>query len=554
MVGHDQHGERSPTCGASSSSSRSTSPSKRGETSWIDASSRRSDDIAGHVHAAPRIASVREPMKKASLEIHRRSRLSRAHADRRRLRFLHARRAAASGPMSTRSCGPRPGFGHEMIVIAPGKRARSRSSAVRARSSSRIPSPKLPVDRRYRYFDDERALHATLDAWRPGSRRSLVALVERDDGRALAGRGEPLAGHACRSARGLCLSLARRHRADRDRSIAGSAGSGGICAASAGCSISSFAPTRSSPSGFARAASAKAETMPMGVEAGLFSPALRSAALRAQALASLGLDATRMLLVGVGRFSAEKRWDMVIRPSANRPHASVRSACCSSATGREAAQAGAARGRLAARRRACRRSPIATSLPADRQRRRIGPRLRGRNLLHGRGRGAGERSAADRSRSRRRGRPARAGAGIHLSGGGRALAGAAIERFIDRGPELQRAAAARAAGCGRWTSISPSCSRATKRCRGHSTPACRSSASDRERDGEPGRGARARGRPRQRCCAAQRDFAAASDSPTIGSSASPAGKPASTQRSSIRQASARRSALRPGHARSAIRR
>src|SRR4051794_27044826 len=50
-------------------------------------------------------------------------------------------------------------FGHEMIVIAPGER----HEVVRRGSGGvlvTIPSPKLAVDRRYRYFDDERALHA----------------------------------------------------------------------------------------------------------------------------------------------------------------------------------------------------------------------------------------------------------------------------------------------------------------------------------------------------------------------------------------------------------
>jgi alpha-1,6-mannosyltransferase len=58
---------------------------------------------------------------------------------------------------------------------------------------------------------------------------------------------------------------------------------------------------------------ANCETLPMGVEAGVFSPTLRSAAMREQALRALGLDANATLLVGVGRFSAEKRWDMVMR-------------------------------------------------------------------------------------------------------------------------------------------------------------------------------------------------------------------------------------------------
>jgi alpha-1,6-mannosyltransferase len=51
----------------------------------------------------------------------------------------------------------------------------------------------------------------------------------------------------------------------------------------------------------------------MGVEPGLFSPARRSEALRRSLLSSFGLDASGILMLGVGRLSAEKRWDMVIR-------------------------------------------------------------------------------------------------------------------------------------------------------------------------------------------------------------------------------------------------
>jgi len=56
-----------------------------------------------------------------------------------------------------------------------------------------------------------------------------------------------------------------------------------------------------------------AETVRMGVEAGLFSPLLRSQSLREEALCALGLDANATLLLGVGRFSAEKRWNLVLR-------------------------------------------------------------------------------------------------------------------------------------------------------------------------------------------------------------------------------------------------
>ena len=42
-------------------------------------------------------------------------------------------------------------------------------------------------------------------------------------------------------------------------------------------------------------------------------PSLRSAELRRAALAALGLDPCGVLLLGVGRLSAEKRWDVVLR-------------------------------------------------------------------------------------------------------------------------------------------------------------------------------------------------------------------------------------------------
>jgi alpha-1,6-mannosyltransferase len=55
------------------------------------------------------------------------------------------------------------------------------------------------------------------------------------------------------------------------------------------------------------------ETIRMGVEAGLFCPSLRSPALRQALLDALGLDAGATLLIGIGRLAAEKRWEMVLR-------------------------------------------------------------------------------------------------------------------------------------------------------------------------------------------------------------------------------------------------
>jgi alpha-1,6-mannosyltransferase len=53
------------------------------------------------------------------------------------------------------------------------------------------------------------------------------------------------------------------------------------------------------------------ETVRLGVEPGLFSPAMRSPDIRRAALGALGLDEDGILLLGIGRFSGEKRWDMV---------------------------------------------------------------------------------------------------------------------------------------------------------------------------------------------------------------------------------------------------
>src|SRR3954469_13240750 len=57
-------------------------------------------------------------------------------------------------------------LGHEMIVIAPG----DRHEVIRRGPGAvfvTVPAPRLPVDGRYRYFDDEDALHDVLNVWQP---------------------------------------------------------------------------------------------------------------------------------------------------------------------------------------------------------------------------------------------------------------------------------------------------------------------------------------------------------------------------------------------------
>ena len=98
-----------------------------------------------------------------------------------------------------------PRLGHELIVIAPGRREEIVKLGPGAFVAT-IPSPRLPVDRRYRYFDDERALHRALDFWSPdhveaSSPWSSATMVGRWEGRAtrsLLMHSDPLAAYAYR--------------------------------------------------------------------------------------------------------------------------------------------------------------------------------------------------------------------------------------------------------------------------------------------------------------------------------------------------------------------
>ena len=202
-------------------------------------------------------------------------------------------------------------FGHELVVLAPGARAEvieQRPGAIVAT----IPSPELPLDRRYRYFDDERELHRALDAWCPdhveaSSPWSSATMVGRWQGaasRSLVMHADPLAAYAYR----WLGAVASRATIDRWfgrywRHLRGLDWMFDVVV-----SANDDLTHRLRAGGLT-----KAETIRMGVEPGLFSPGRRSEALRRSLLSSLGLDASGMLMVGVGRLSAEKRWEMVIR-------------------------------------------------------------------------------------------------------------------------------------------------------------------------------------------------------------------------------------------------
>jgi alpha-1,6-mannosyltransferase len=202
-------------------------------------------------------------------------------------------------------------FGHEIIVVAPGERHETIRRGPGAFLVT-IPSPILPVDHRYRYFNDQRAIHAELDRWRPdhveaSSPWSSATMVGRWDGaasRSLVMHSDPLAAYAYRWLGGIASTRTIdrwfewfwRHLRGLGRMY-----DLVICA-------NSQLTDRLRGSGIPNS-----ETLAMGVEPGLFSPRLRSTAIREAALATLRLDASATLLLGIGRFSSEKRWDMVMR-------------------------------------------------------------------------------------------------------------------------------------------------------------------------------------------------------------------------------------------------
>jgi alpha-1,6-mannosyltransferase len=201
-------------------------------------------------------------------------------------------------------------MGHEIVVIAP-----SEENSVEHREGGgrviNIAAPQLIVDRRYRYFDDSAAVHRILDAEQPdfveGSSpwrtSTIVAKWQGGAPRALFMHADPLAVYAYRW-------FGRVHSRDTiDRNFdmfwrhlrrLGESYDSIICA---------------NPSFTERLTAggvAGVKTIPMGVDPGVFSPALRDETLRTDLLARCALPPQATLLLGVGRLFAEKRWPMIV--------------------------------------------------------------------------------------------------------------------------------------------------------------------------------------------------------------------------------------------------
>jgi alpha-1,6-mannosyltransferase len=332
-------------------------------------------------------------------------------------------------------------FGHEVIVIAPGERDEIIKSGPGAVLAT-IASPRLPVDRRYRYFNDEKALHRALDAWRPdhveaSSPWSSATMVGRWQGaatRSLVMHSDPLAAYAYRWLGGVApIETIDRWFGWFWRHLRGLGRMFDLVV----CANSQLA-NRLREGGIENS-----ETVPMGVEGGVFSPRLRCPQIRAAALEKLGLDESAVLLIGVGRFAAEKRWDMVLRAAAE----------CSSrhdvglllvGDGTKRQQLEMLAGRL----------PNVAVLPKLNDRDELARLLASADaLVHG---CEAETFCLVAAEARASGIPlivphrggaadqVIAGAGlVYRSARERSLE-RAIDRFIERGPELQRAAAARA--------------------------------------------------------------------------------------------------------------
>lgn len=201
-------------------------------------------------------------------------------------------------------------FGHDITILAPGDTYSISERGPHARIVT-IPSPRFPLDRKYWYFADEAALHAELDRLNPdfveaSSPWRSASMVGRWPGkapRALVMHADPLSAYAYR----WFEPLLSRETIDRRFAMfwkhlreLGQDFDRVVCA------------SRELQERLAKGGVANTALHPMGIEAGVFTPARRSAALRRKLLALCDLPESARLLIGVGRLSPEKRWPMIV--------------------------------------------------------------------------------------------------------------------------------------------------------------------------------------------------------------------------------------------------
>jgi alpha-1,6-mannosyltransferase len=203
-----------------------------------------------------------------------------------------------------------PELGHEIVIVAPGPRDETEDRGRQARIEW-LAAPRLPVDRKYRYFENAEAIHRILDRERPDFVEAsspwraahAVGGWKGPAPRALIMHADPIAAFGYRWLGGLASvetidrglepgwRYLRRTAAPFDLVVSASA------------SLSE----RLTAQGISRVA-----TCPMGIEQGVFSPSLRDEALRTRMLERCALPPDAVLLLGVGRLAPEKRWNLVI--------------------------------------------------------------------------------------------------------------------------------------------------------------------------------------------------------------------------------------------------
>lgn len=200
-------------------------------------------------------------------------------------------------------------LGHELFVIAPAPRdgfeARAAGGVIQLRA------PRLPFDANYHMFWDAGPVHRQLDrlspdlveASSPWRGAAIVAGWAGRAPRAMFMHADPVASYPQR----WLAPVATPQRIDQLfgwfwsylRRLAG--GFGSVVAGGP------WLADRLTGHGVGAV-----ESVPLGIDRSAFSPDKRDAALRSRLLAACACPDDARLVLGVGRFHAEKRWPMVI--------------------------------------------------------------------------------------------------------------------------------------------------------------------------------------------------------------------------------------------------
>lgn len=199
--------------------------------------------------------------------------------------------------------------GLDLTVVVPGpENGEQRFGSARMIS---IKSPRFPLDRNYCYFESDAVIHRALDRLQPdmiecsspwGSAAAVAAWPGAAP-RALIMHADPMSAWAYR----YLDRILSRQAIDR--------GFGRFWRHLKACDERYDLVVAASPSLAGRLADKglqRVETIPMGVDPGVFSPDLRDETLRARLLEQCSLPADATLLIGVGRHGPEKQWPMVI--------------------------------------------------------------------------------------------------------------------------------------------------------------------------------------------------------------------------------------------------